>query len=156
VGVIVEYGLPAFLFIVAGSAMATAGNVQFVGKVSHTCSITVDQNGTLGVRSDFTRMNSRKWGGTSGHATITASASGLTASVDDPASFSIEPAADTTPEIFRARHAGSGATSYGRTRWAKSLNIGVTNVVVDLVVRKSGSDIFEAGDYQATVVLRCE
>jgi len=139
-------------------AFAANQAVPFATTVTHTCSITVTRGGTLDPRSDFTRLTSRSGPGTPGRADVVASGNGFTVSVDPPTSFDSEPTADTTSETFRAWHRSRGATSYNNTQQPQSINAGNNRVRIHMDARKvNGSgNVFEAGNYSATVVLRCE
>ena len=145
-----------FSTLYASAAMAQ--NMQFNGNVSDTCSVIVTQSGTLDPRSNFTRLTSRSGPGTPGRANVTATGSGFTVSVDAPTAFDVEPAADTSPETFRAWHRSNGATNYGITRQPRAINVGLSRVRVHMDARKANGsgDVFQAGNYTATVILRCE
>lgn len=137
-------------------ANATTSGAQFISVVSDSCSINVTQNGTLDPRSNFRRLTSRSGPGIPGRAIITTTAGSFVASVDAPTAFNTKPAADTEPETFRAWHRSNGATSYSNTQGDETLNIGTNNIRIHMDARKLPGQKFEAGLYQATVVLRCE
>jgi hypothetical protein len=140
------------------SASAANQDIQFDGSVTHTCAITVTQSGTLDPRNNFTRLTSRSGPGIPGRANVVASGSGFTLSVDPSTSFDTEPAADTSPETFRAWHRSNGATFYTATQAPAAINAGNNRVRIHMDARKiNGSgNVFEAGNYSATVILRCE
>lgn len=143
-------------------ANAVTGNVPFNGTVTHTCTITVNTGGTLVSDAGFQNLASNIGAGVNGDADITATGNTFNVSIDAPAAFDSQPASDTTGESFNASYSTSGATSVtgsaagGANSGTNTLNMGTTNVDIDLVASKSGADVFEAGAYQATVVLRCE
>lgn len=146
----------ASIAMVPAQAFAATGNVQFNATVTHTCTITVNSAGTLGVSTNFGTLSSMQAGGAAGSATIAASGNGFDISVDAP-NLS-KPAADTTSETLSASYITTGATtvSGAHTDAANDLNNGTTNVSVHMAAMKSGSDVFAAGTYTGTVVLRCE
>ncbi len=148
----------AALVLLPVQANAVTGDVPFNGSVTHTCTITVNSSGTLGVSTDFQSLDSEEVGGAAGTATIVATGNGFDISADAPTSFDTKPVADTTSNTFAANYATTGATSIGQTSGTNvnDLNHGTTNVTVHMSADKSGADVFEAGAYSATVVLRCE
>lgn len=148
----------AALMLAPMQAQAVTGDVPFNGNVTHTCVINVNSSGTLGVSTDFQTLGSEEAGGSAGTATIVATGNGFDISADAPTAFSTKPAADTSSNTFEANYATNGATSIGQVdgATANDLNNGTTNVIVNMSASKSGSDVFEAGAYAATVVLRCE
>lgn len=146
----------AAIVCIQATPLAHAEDVDFNSSVTSSCTITVTRGGTLDPRSNFRRLTSRSGPGTPGRATVFTTGSGFTASVDAPSSFDSKPAADTTPETFRAWHRSRGATSYNTTQAPQTLNAGTNNIRVHMDARKSGTDVFEAGNYSASVVLRCE
>jgi len=139
-------------------ADAANQGVPFGLNLTHTCSITVTRGGTLDPRSNFTRLTSRSGPGTPGRADVVTTGNGFTVSVDAPTSFDSEPAEDTSSETFRAWHRSRGATSYNNTQAPQPINAGTNRIRIHMDARKiNGSgDVFEAGDYSATVILRCE
>lgn len=151
-------GFNTFLLFAASIAMATPNTARFNGSIFHTCNIKIINEGTFGVRSDYKVLNSRlrHRGGSSGNAEIFTSSPGYSVSIIKPTRFNTQPVADTTPETFNATYEGSGATNIARTSASRALAQGTTNINVDMLAKKSGTNIFEAGNYQATVVLRCE
>lgn len=144
------------LALMPNAAMAASNGISFSSTVTHSCTINVTQSGTLDTRNNYTRLTSRSGPGIPGRATVVATGNTFVLSVDAPTAFDSQPAADTTPETFRAWHRSNGATSYGTTRNPRTLNDGTSNIRIHMDARKSSGDIFEAGNYSATVVLRCE
>ncbi len=144
------------LAVVPAQAFAATGNVEFNGTVTHTCTITVDSNGSLAADAGFQTLSSTIGSGTNGTATIVATGNGFDISVDTPTLS--KPAADASSETLTAAYSTSGATSVSGTDSgaANDLSNGTTNVSIDMAATKSGSDVFEAGSYTGTVVLRCE
>ncbi len=132
--------------------------IQFDLNVLHTCSIALTQNGILDPRPGYTRLTSRSGPGAPGRADVIASGQGFTVSVDAPSDFDSKPAGDTSPNTFRAWHRSFGATNYAVTQLPETINAGTNSIRIHMDANKiSGSgDVFEAGNYTATVVLRCE
>ncbi|MEM7215162.1 MAG: hypothetical protein AAF423_06420 [Pseudomonadota bacterium] len=143
------------VLLCSGTTPVQSADIPFGGTAQDTCIITVTQAGTLVARNNDRRLTSRG-PGTPGRAQVSASGTGLTLSVDVPTAFDTEPAGDTTPENFRAWHRSNGATVYGITQAPEPLNAGVNNVRIHMDARKTGGNVFQAGSYSATVVLRCE
>lgn len=147
----------AMLALAPINAHAVTGNVIFNGTVTHTCTITVGGTaGSLDVDSGFQTLSSSIGSGSAGTATVVATGNGFDISVDTP-SLS-KPAEDTSSETLSASYSTTGASSVSGTdaSAANDLNNGTTNVSVNMQAAKSGSDVFEAGAYTGTVVLRCE
>ncbi len=152
----VKFAVAASFALVPAQAFSATGDIQFSATVTHTCTITVNSAGTLGVSTDFKTLASNQASGTAGTATISASGNGFDISVGAP-SLS-KPAADNTAETLSASYSTTGATSVSGTNSsaANDLAHGTTNVSVNMSAVKSGSDVFEAGNYTGTVVLLCE
>jgi hypothetical protein len=153
---LVKIAVAASFAVLPAQAFAATGNVQFNATVTHTCVITVGSAGTLTASTDFTTLGSTQAGGSAGTATVAASGNGFKISVDAP-SLS-KPATDTTSETLTSAYSASGATSTSGTNASAANNLahGTTNVSVNMTAVKSGSNVFEAGTYTGTVVLRCE
>ena len=129
--------------MVSNHSSAVSQDVLFNGTVTHTCSITVTQDGTLDPRSDFTRLTSRSGPGIPGRADVTATGNTFMVSVEAPTAFNSKPAIDTTPETFRAWHRSNGATYYTATQTPMPINVDLSRVRVHMDARRSGSDVFE-------------
>lgn len=139
------------------NAHAVSGNVIFNGNVTHTCTITVGGTaGSLDVDAGFQTLSSSIGSGSAGTATIVATGNGFDVSVDTPTLS--KPTEDTTSETLSASYSTTGASSVSGSdaSVANDLSNGTTNVSVNMQAVKSGSDVFEAGAYTGTVVLRCE
>lgn len=152
---ILAAGVAAFAFAPV-QASAVTGNIPFNGTVTHTCVITVGPAGALAADASFQTLSSSIGSGSAGSATIVATGNGFDISVDAPTLS--KPAADTTGETLASSYSTSGASSVSGTNSdaANDLNNGTTNVSINMSATKSGSDVFEAGAYTGTVVLRCE
>ena len=147
----------AMLALAPINAHAVSGNVIFNGTVTHTCTITVGGTaGALDVDAGFQTLSSGIGSGSAGTAQIVATGNGFDISVDTPTLS--KPAEDTTSETLSASYSTSGVTSVSGTdsSAANDLKRGATQVSVNMQAVKSGSDVFEAGAYTGTVVLRCE
>lgn len=134
-------------------ANAVTANIPFNGSVTHTCVITVGSSGALGVSSDFKTLSSSIGSGAAGSASVVATGNGFDISVSAPVSFDTKPGDDTSANTFAANYSvDSGSTQTS----ASDLTHGTHSVSVNMSAAKSGSNVFEAGAYTATVVLRCE
>ncbi len=148
--------------VVPMQANAITGSVPFNGTVTHTCTINVNSGGTLVADAGFQNLSSSIAGGVSGDVEVIATGNGFGLSIDVPSSFTSKPSENTTGETFSGSYLATGATSGtgsasgGSNSGALGLSNGTTGVSVDLVASKSGSDVFEAGSYEAVVTLRCE
>ena len=146
----------AMLLVSAQSATAATGDIPFNGAVTGTCTINVQNGGALGVRNDLRVLNSANFGGSPGRADVVATLNTLQISVDQPTAFDSQPVDDTAPNDFLATYRVTGATNIARTANPASLSAGTNRVRVHLRVRKGPGETFAAGNYAATVVLRCE
>lgn len=147
----------ALSFATSHGAAAATANIPFAGNLASLCIINVVSGGNLGLSANYRILASGQPGGTLGRAMVTTTGAGLTLSVDQPTAFDSAPGDDTSPTAFLARYRTSGATVIGGlTSASNALGRGLTNVQVHLRTSKSGSNTFAAGDYTATVVLRCE
>ncbi|MEM9330853.1 MAG: hypothetical protein AAGA53_05975 [Pseudomonadota bacterium] len=138
-------------------AQAVTDNIPFTGTVSATCLITVTGGGTLAANAGFTSLSSVNAGGAAGTANVTSNGA-FSVSLDPVTNFdptTTAPNADLNT-LFNSSYDLAGAnTTTGATGTTALANTGITNVSVDLTATKS-SGVFEAGSYDATVVLRCE
>jgi len=134
-------------------ANAVTADIPFSGSVTHTCVITVGPSGTLGVSSDFKTLSSLATGGSAGSASVVSTGNGFDVSVTAPSSFSTSPTEDTSSTAFTASYTVNNGSSQSS---ASDLTNGTHAIKVNMAATKSGSNIFEAGAYAATVVLRCE
>ncbi|MCB1438543.1 MAG: hypothetical protein H6888_02800 [Nitratireductor sp.] len=123
--------------------------VNFQGTVTHTCSITVDNDGELGVSTDFATLASNVGAGSAGAATVAATGNTFKLYVDSPASWS----GPTSPTSVSASVSGDISTSSASASGA-AVSKGEHSVSVNMSA--TAADFFEEGDYSATVTLRCE
>ncbi|TIV65863.1 MAG: hypothetical protein E5V86_10495 [Mesorhizobium sp.] len=123
------------------TASAATGNVLF--------------NGTITVSSNLQSLSSHNAGGSAGSAQVDTTG-GVSLSVD-PVTTTTVPASDTTATTWTPTFATSGAQTIAETGTATALTVpGTSTVAVNLAGTKSGTNRFSAGNYQATVTLRCE
>ena len=133
-------------------------NIPFSGTVTGACVINVGANGVMAATTDLQTFGSTVTGGSAGTASVLSNGGGFNLFVNPVTSFDNEPVADVaSTETFTASYGATGATSAPTgTTGSTPVNAGNTSVTVDLVAVKSGADVFAAGSYDATVVLRCE
>ncbi|WP_048646520.1 hypothetical protein [Nitratireductor soli] len=137
------------------SAFAASGDMQFNGDILDGCSITIDAAGTLAANAALSELSSTEAGGSSGRATILATAGGLSVSTAAPAAFSAAPGGAAA--TFASFYTADGVTTAGRSPGATltALNAGTTTLEVDLVATSTGG-AFPAGAYAADVTVTCE
>jgi hypothetical protein len=143
------------LAAVASGARAATGDVLFNATVDPTCTLTVNADGTMTVSTDLQSLSSHNAGGSPGSVTASTTG-GVTLSVD-PVSIVTAPAGDTTTTAWTPTYSATGAQFIGETGAPTAVTAsGSLDVSVNLAGTKSGSDRFVAGNYQATVTVRCE
>ncbi|MGQ0456714.1 MAG: hypothetical protein ACT4OU_06600 [Hyphomicrobium sp.] len=152
-------GLGTALIIACGShaASAATGSVPFTGAVLSTCAITIGTPGIMTPNGDFTVLSSANAGGLSGAAAVLATGPTFHVSAGAPSAFVTAPPTGNDNATFAASYRGTGATTVGVTAGAiaTALNVGVTNVEVDLTATKS-SGVFATGAYASEVLVTCE
>lgn len=137
------------------ASAATTGNVLFNGTITATCTVTINSNGTMTVSSNLQSLSSHNAGGSAGSAQVDTTG-GVSLSVD-PVTTTTVPASDVTATTWTPTFATSGAQTIAETGTATALTVpGTSTVAVNLSGTKSGTNRFSAGNYQATVTLRCE
>lgn len=146
---------PIFCAAIPFSALAATGNVIFNGTIAATCTLTVNTNGTMTVSADLQSLSSQNPGGAPGTVTLSTTG-GVTLSVD-PVTTTTVPVDDLTATTWTPTYASSGAHNIAETGGSSSLTTpGSSTVTVNLAGTKGGSNRFSAGNYQATVTVRCE
>lgn len=135
------------------NAIAETGDIPFNGSVTHTCVITVGASGALGASTNFQTLSSTIGSGSAGAASVVSTGNSFDISVNAPTSFDSKPTEDTTSNTFAANYAVDSGSAQST---ASDLTHGTHTVAINMSATKSGSDVFEAGAYSATVVLRCE
>lgn len=138
-----------------GAAIADSKGVTFDGQVDAVCTLSVNSSGTLVASADLQTLSSRLAGGSAASLTLSTTG-GVDLSVDPVTAVTV-PAGDVTTTTWTPTYSASGAHTVAETGGTTSLaDPGTSTVSVDLVGAKSGSDRFAAGNYQATVTVRCE
>lgn len=139
----------------AGPVCAATQDVLFDGEVDAVCTLSVDANGTLGASVDLQSLSSKLAGGAAGTVTLSTTG-GVDLSVD-PVTVVTVPAADVSVTTWTPTYSAAGAHTVAETGGTTALAApGTSTLTVHLVGTKSGSDRFAAGDYEATVTVRCE
>lgn len=116
----------------------------------------VQRDGRLTMTDGDTILRSNTGGGNA-RVNVFTNVSGFELSVDSPTGFDQEPAADVpSPETFQTEVRGRRDTRFNWTTGPAVLNTGETRARVRMIIRKTGSDTFAAGDYRAYATLRCE
>ena len=148
-------GAALLVAFVDQTASATTQNVVFNGTITATCTLVVATNGTMTVSPDLQSLSSHNSGGSAGLVTLTTTG-GVSLSVD-PVTLTTVPATDTTATTWTPTYSASGAHTVSETGSTTALSTpGASVVSVNLAGTKGGSNRFAAGNYQATVTLRCE
>ena len=129
---------------------AQAANKQF-------CQIIVTRNGTMMQNVGSTRLSSQINPAMPGMADVTTSNGSYYLSVDRPSGFSIAPSGGSDDVEFSTQFSGSGKTDFALTPGDSRVKLknGLTNVESHLEARKLRWS-FKAGNYRATMILRCE
>jgi hypothetical protein len=138
-------------------AISAEGNIPFSGSVQDTCIISVGNTGTLSVNTNHTVLGSEEAGGSAATATVLTTGEGYSLRADAPTAFQTTATTGNNNVSFEANYKASGASSIGKTdgKIASPLNRGSTSVDIDMSGTKT-SGTFEAGSYDAIVLLRCE
>lgn len=150
----VKIALAAGVLVAPVQAHAVTGNVIFNADVQNTCSITVNDAGTLTANVGQTQLSSENAGGSAGTATIVTTSAAYAVSVNAPTAFDSNPTGGAASS-FAAKYSTTGASTYSNQTTANPLATGTTNVSVHLAANKATGS-FPTGLYAATVVLRCE
>lgn len=140
--------------VLAAFAMVS-GNAEAQNR--QACTIIVGDNGTLKANPGATTLSSSNAGGRSGSAIVSATNSSYELVVDAPFGFSFQPAGGSENTTFSASMSAAGATQFASVPSGVSRRIkrGQTEVTVDFAAKRNAGS-FPAGNYTATVVLRCE
>lgn len=145
----------SLILLAASPAFPATAPVIFNGTVDATCTLNVTQNGTLDVSANLQTLSSEIGTGQPGQVSLTTTG-GVQLSVDAVTDVT-PPAADATPTTWTPTYSSSGATNFAQTGLANDIDEpGDSTVTVHLAGTKSGSDRFAAGNYTATVTVRCE
>lgn len=147
----------------SADALSATGNVVFNGTISpnNSCSITINQNGSLAVRADYRQLSSKLSGGVAGSADVIALGN-FNLGATTPAVFAVGPAnanvGVTRQALFSGTNLfGGGATFAERDGSIVAPVIGLswTRLALNFVATKTGP-AFSTGHYEALVVVRCE
>ncbi|GAA2837081.1 hypothetical protein EDC40_106176 [Aminobacter aminovorans] len=153
---ILTAGIAVAACSIAQPALAATGNVTFNGTVAAICTLVVTNgSGTMTVSPGLQSLSSHNAGGVAG--TITATTTGNVAiSIGAPTAITVPPA-DVTPITWAPTYSVAGAHTVAETGASSNLSTpGVDTVTVHLTGTKTGSDIFAAGNYSATVTVTCQ
>lgn len=149
------YSACALILLSASPAFPASSPVIFEGTVAATCTLNVTQNGTLDVSTNLQTLSSHIGIGQPGLVSLTTTG-GVQLSVD-PVTSVLPPSGDITSTTWIPTYSTSGATAFTETGSPNTIaGPGDSAVTVHLAGTKSGSNRFSAGDYQATVTVRCE
>lgn len=144
-------------------AAAVSSGVPFTGTVTtnNQCVITLIRNGVFGFSADRMQMSSKLAAGFSGQAQVQ-SQHAYTVTAEAVPVFGIFPSGGNTNVTFAARFAGTSIFN-GRTFAERPGSTGIvlrngqsrTLLDVHLTATRTGSP-FPTGNYQGTVIIRCE
>jgi hypothetical protein len=139
----------------AGQASADTQDVLFNATVAAVCTLSVNSNGTMAASADLQTLSSKLGGGSA--ASLTLSTTGGVDLSLDPVTVVDAPAADVTATSWAPTYAASGAHTIAETAGTTSLAApGTSTLSIHLIGTKGGTDRFSAGNYEATVTVRCE
>lgn len=149
-------------------ASAATGNVTFTGNINSasSCTVIVNNNGTLGVSGNVRQLSSKIAGGTPGRATILQRGIYDVTATTLP-NFSVGPVGADTGVTRQVRFSGVAtniATGFSITipemNGSPGFRVISTNinsrVNLNLHFIADRPTSFPSGPYQATVILRCE
>lgn len=143
-------GLP-----IAGTAAAETRDVLFSANVAAVCTLTVNSNGTMVAAADLQTLSSKLVGGSP--ASLTLSTTGGVDLSLDPVTVVTVPAGDVSATSWTPTYSATGAHAIAEKAGATALAApGTSTLSIHLVGAKGGSDRFSAGNYEATVTVRCE
>ena len=137
----------------AFASPALAANVNFTGQVKGTCTLTVDQQGQLGVNADLTQLSSLGTGGQVGQVSAVTSTDLFKISIQAPTAWTSQPATYTETSAFEAKLADTAGNKSTRSL---DLPQGNSTTDVELKATTPANTVFAVGDYAATVVVTCD
>ncbi len=153
----------AGLAAMPSQAMAAQNGVNFGINIyyNNNCSIVLQQPGTLAANPAATQLSSKLVGGAPGLARVT-SFGAYDLTVDEVSFFLASPSGMSLGSTFLARFSGQAVNSRGRTfaerdgANAMTLRTGysITDITVHLQVDRPAG--FDAGNYTALTIVRCE
>jgi hypothetical protein len=155
------FSLP--LAVTVGTANAASENMRFRAQLSapNACTINVIRDGDFGVSANKRVLSSKIAGGLSAIADINSGAAYNISAI--PVNyFTLGPSGASLNTAFEARFSGVDI-SRGRTFAERSgslpmllrTGVSITRVNVHMIATRTGSS-FPGGEYEGTVVLRCE
>lgn len=123
----------------------------------HQCLILIIEPGTLAPNPILSQLSSKASGGQPGSSLAYASTGQYEISIDATSAFISAPQGGDDGTTFVSTYSGSGATVFSEQPGNEEVKLkrGITSIKADLVVDRVGSP-FPAGDYQASLTLRCE
>ena len=135
----------------------TSGDIPFSGTVNDSCIINIGDSGTLVANTDLDVLGSKVAGGSAGTAEVLVTGGNYTIGVTAPATFTTAPTTGNDNISIVAEYAVSGANNIPETTGDETLNRGRSDVTINMTATKTvANEVFESGDYDATVVLRCD
>jgi type 1 fimbria pilin len=148
--------LAAFLSASAAHAAPRSGDIPFSGTVASNCTVIVGSDGVLAANTDATVLGSKVSGGSAGTARVITNDNTFKVSVADPIGFTTKPSGFSGLPTFLSEFDLTGATTAsGSSAASVALSRGVTEVGVDLTATLSAPNVFDQGNYAATVILTC-
>ncbi len=147
-----------FAGLLAAAGFALIPNQASAQNNKHSCTIIVDNTpGIIRQNVDTTILASTQAGGQSARAQIIATNSSYRASIDAPSGFSVFPNYGSNNTVFSASFSSTGATNFlsAPDGVEQKIKKGTSNIEVHMSARRLGGS-FPAGNYAATVTLRCE
>lgn len=146
----------AALVVMLSIAICAPSSVA-LSKKKHSCQILVINGGTIRPNVDSTTLTSKEPGAYAGTAIVTTTRKRFKLRVETPLGFNNMPSGGADNVIFKSTFMGHGATNFSERPGgnSKRLKRGQTNVETHFLARKTTGS-FTAGNYSATLTLRCE
>ncbi len=131
--------------------------IQAPAAEKQSCQIIVNQNGNMVQNVGATKLSSLINPGMPGLADVVTTNGSYYVSVDRPSGFAISPSGGNDDVEFSTQFTGHGVTNFALTPGDSRVKLkrGLTNVELHLEAKKLRGS-FKAGNYRATVILRCE
>ncbi len=135
----------------------SVGVASAFAQSKQSCTIIINERGTMRPNPGASVLSSSTPGAKPGEAVVIATNSSYSVSVDAPLGFSIQPSGGSNNTRFEASMSAHGATNFFSVPSGVEQRIkrGQTDVTVNIKATRQGGS-FPAGQYAATVVLRCE
>ncbi len=124
----------------------------------HSCTIEKVSDGNIQPNIANNELTSKSFGGFGGQLKVTATRGRYRLVVDDPLGFSQSPPNGGDAMTMETSFLGNGATNFAERPGNARIRIrrGVTFIETHFVAKKLNQKTFPAGNYQATLTLRCE